>query len=107
MKRPEEIMSMADLRSEIDALDRRLVALLARRARLIDRAAELKLGEGMEARIDARIAEVLANVRREAGRNGLEPALAEGVWRELIEWSIAREERALAAAGAGNLDLKE
>ena len=107
MKRPGEIMSMADLRSEIDALDREVVALLARRARLIDRAAELKRGEGMPARIDARIAEVLANVRREAERNGLDPALAERIWRKLIEWSIAREERALAAAGAGNAENRE
>ncbi len=104
MKAPQEIMSMADLRNEIDALDREVVALLARRARLIDRAAELKPGEGMAARIDARIGEVLENVRREAGRSGLDPALAGRIWHELIEWSIAREERALAAAGAGNLE---
>ena len=92
---PEEIAGMAQLRVRIDNLDRRLVALLAERARLIDRAGELKPAEGLPARIDSRIAAVLANVRAAAAEDGLDPELAEKLWRELIEWSIAREERVL------------
>jgi len=86
---------MQELREQIDALDAELVALLARRARFIDRAAELKPQEGMPARIAARIDEVIRNVRGTAEAEGLDPDLAETIWRELIEWAIHREETAM------------
>ena len=95
MKEPSTIATMAELRAEIDALDARLVALLADRARLIDRAAELKPGEGMPARIAARVEEVVGNAAAAATAQGLDPALVEGIWRALVNWSIAREERVL------------
>ncbi len=100
MTPPESIPDMAALRREIDALDRALVALLARRARLIDRAVELKPGEGMAARIPARVEEVLDNVRREAAAAGWDVDLAEALWRQLVEWSIAREEKVLGRQDA-------
>lgn len=95
MKAPESIATMAELRAEIDALDARIVALLADRARLIDRAAELKVGERMPARIPDRVEQVVERVRAEATRQALDPSLAEALWRQIIEWSIAREERVL------------
>ncbi len=87
--------SMTELRRQIDALDGELVALLAARAGYIDRAAVLKPGEGLPARIETRVEEVVANVRRAAAATGLEPDLAETLWRVLIDWSIAREEKVL------------
>jgi len=87
---------MTDLRIVIDDLDRRLVELLAARSACIDRAVDLKRAEGLPARIDARIEEVVANARRRAGASGLDPDLAERLWREIIGWSVAREERAFA-----------
>ncbi len=95
---PATCASMSELRNQIDALDGELVALLAARAGYIDRAAELKPGEGLPARIEARVEEVVENVRRAAGAAGLEPDLAETLWRVLIDWSIAREERVLGPA---------
>lgn len=86
---------MAGLRAEIDALDARIVDLLAARAGLIDRAIELKPGEGLPARIEVRVEEVVARVRAAAAERGLDPDLAETLWRQIIEWSIAREERVL------------
>ena len=100
MKDPREIASMAELRAEIDAHDAKIVAMLAERARLIDRAAELKPAEKMPARITARVNAVLDNVRAEAEARGLDPALVEGIWRGLIEWSIAREEKVLGKGEA-------
>ncbi|ARE39791.1 Isochorismate pyruvate-lyase [Rhodovulum sp. P5] len=96
MTPPEACQNMKDLRLQIDTLDAEIVSLLARRARFIDRAAELKPGEGLPARIGARIDEVIRNVRHHAGKEGLDPDLAETMWRELIEWSIHREEAAMA-----------
>jgi len=97
MKPPLDCITMADLRGEIDRIDVALVRLLAERSTYVDRAAVLKARDGMPARIDSRIAEVIANVRDRAVAGGLDPQLAETVWRLLIEWSIGREEAALRA----------
>jgi isochorismate pyruvate lyase len=97
-----ECRTMAEVRHQIDALDQALVALLAERSGYIDRAAELKIGEGMPARIDARIEEVVANVRRAAVDSGADADLFEALWRRLIDWSIAREEAVLGPSDAGD-----
>ena len=95
MRDPASLEDMTALRAEIDATDRELSALMAHRARLIARAAELKAGNGWPARITDRVDEVIANARANAERDGWDPALAELVWRELVEWSIRREQSAL------------
>jgi isochorismate pyruvate lyase len=92
MRPPEECLTMAELRDEIDTLDKALVALLVRRAGYIDRAIALKPAENVPARAQDRVAQVLAHVRAEAEAGGLDAALVEGLWHQLIEWSIAREE---------------
>lgn len=97
MKRPAECATMDDVRAEIDRLDLALIGLLAERAGYIDRAAQVKTGIGLPARIDDRVEQVVANVRAAAKARGLAPDLAEGLWRHLIEWSIAREETVLGA----------
>lgn len=99
MKRPAECETMQDVRAEIDRLDADLVRLLVERAGYIDRAAVVKSGVGWPARIDARVEQVVANVRAEAAAQGLAPDLAETLWRQLIDWSIAREETVLGASG--------
>lgn len=90
-KSPADCQSMAELRVEIDEIDRTLIELLARRTTYIDRAVDLKRIENLPARTTDRVAEVIAKVRETADQQGLDPALAENLWRELIEWSIQRE----------------
>lgn len=85
--------NMSELRQEIDALDRELVELLARRSRFIDRAVELKKIENLPARITDRVEQVISNVRSIAEENALDPELVERLWRELIEWAIQKESR--------------
>lgn len=99
---------MHDLRARIDALDMRLVALLAERSRLIDEAAQIKLQELLPARIDSRVEEVAMNARRHAEAAGFDADLAEQLWRVMMEHFIAQEDRVLqdpasggAAAGKG------
>lgn len=87
-----ECSTMAELRAEIDRIDAGLVELIAERITYIDRAAELKPGLGLPARIDDRVEEVVAKVRASAVARGVDPDLAEALWRRLIDWSIAREE---------------
>ncbi|WP_283177276.1 chorismate mutase [Gemmobacter sp. 24YEA27] len=92
MQKPEDCSTMAEIRAGIDALDQELVRLFALRARFIDRAASIKAGVDLPARIPSRVEEVVANVRAHAAREGLPPDLVEKLWRRLIDWSIAREE---------------
>ncbi|PWE32069.1 chorismate mutase [Maritimibacter sp. 55A14] len=95
MAEPAKCRSMTELRETIDGLDAELMRLLARRAACIDRAIELKRAAGLPARIDARVEEVAANARRNATAAGFDPEFAERLWRQLIDWSIAREARVL------------
>jgi isochorismate pyruvate lyase len=81
---------MADLRGAIDALDQRLVALLAQRQTYIERAAILKQDRST-VRDVARVEDVVAKVLAAARTAGLSPEIAEPVWRTLIERSIAHE----------------
>ena len=92
---PADCASMEDLRAQIDLLDRKLVALLAQRAGYIDRAIALKQENGWPARIPARVEDVIAKVRAAAEDQALDPALVEALWRQLVEWSIAREARVI------------
>ena len=95
MRKPADCTTMAELRAEIDRLDEDLVRLFAERAGYIDRAAEIKAVADLPARIDERVEQVVANVRRHAETYGLPPDLVEKLWRRLIDWSIAREENRL------------
>jgi len=96
IKNPQDCSSMEELRVNIDALDRTLVEMLRLRASFIDRATQLKQENGWPARIPERVEEVVANVKREAAAQDLDPELIEGLWRQLIDWSIDREEVGLA-----------
>ena len=88
---PQDCHDMAALRTQIDAIDVELIALLTTRSRYIDRAVDLKRIEGLPARTTDRVAEVLDKVAATAEAQGLDPALARKLWTELIEWSIRRE----------------
>ena len=91
MKPAAQLASMPELRAQIDTIDSELVRLLAVRREHIERAAVLKQAEGLPALIPARVEQVVANVRDLAVERGVDPDLAEQIWRLLIEWSIRRE----------------
>lgn len=94
-KAPLDCPDMATLRRQIDDLDAQLVALLQERSTYIDRAIQLKPAEGLIARLEDRVEQVVANVRQKAETQGLDPDLTESLWRKLIDWSIEREEKVL------------
>lgn len=76
--------SLTDLRAELDALDRRAVEMLAGRQRLVEAIARLK-GDPAHVRDPERVEAVMANVLHAAGVSGLSTAIAEPVWRLLVE----------------------
>ena len=87
---PAACATIADVRKGVDALDPQLVALLAERQRYMDAAARIK-ADRAAVRDAARIEDVVAKVKAEARRTGLSEAIAEPVWRTLIERCIAYE----------------
>jgi isochorismate pyruvate lyase len=87
---PEACSSMAEVRQGVDALDRALVALLAERQRYMDAAARIKPSRSV-VHDEARIEDVVAKVKAAASMAGLSHAIAEPVWRLLIDRCIAHE----------------
>jgi isochorismate pyruvate lyase len=84
--------TMAEVRAEIDALDRGIVGLLADRLHYIEEAARIKRSRD-QVRDEARIADVLKKVEAEARRIGANASVLMETYRTLIEASIAYELR--------------
>lgn len=87
---PEACRDMTDVRQGVDEIDRMLVALIARRQGYMDAAARIKTDRNV-VRDEARINDVLAKVKAEAEKHGLSWAIAEPVWRQMMECCIAYE----------------
>ena len=96
MKQPAECESMSDVRAAIDELDDQLIALLARRVRYVERAARLKPRLGIPANAPDRVRQVMERIDAVASANGLPTDLAQLLWRQLIDWAIARETALMA-----------
>lgn len=86
----ETAQTMADVRYEVDRLDVALVRLLVERQSFMDAAARIK-GDRHAVHDRPRIEDVIAKVLATAKAEGLSPAIAEPVWRKLIERCIAYE----------------
>lgn len=95
MSRAPSEAALASLRIEIDAIDDRLVALVAERMACIERVVVVKQATGLPARLEGRVEEVVARVRAKAEQAGAPPELAETLWRTMIEWVIGFEEKAI------------
>ena len=88
--------TMTEVRREIDRIDRALVALLAERQKYVEQAGRTKADRS--AIYDkARGEDVVRKVLAEADATGLSPAIAEPLWRLLIEKSIEHEYRVFDA----------
>ena len=86
----QDCRTMGQVRAGVDALDRALVALLAERQGYIEAAARIKTDRAI-VHDQARIEQVVANVLAQAAKAGLDAAIAEPLWRLLIDRSIAHE----------------
>ena len=87
---PADCTTMAEVRAGVDDVDRRIVDLLARRFGYMDAAARIK--PAREAvRDEWRKADVKAKVDAAAAAVGIDRALVERLYEDLIETSIAHE----------------
>ena len=90
IREPENCETMEQVRAGVDAVDRRIVALVARRFAFMDAAARIK--RAREAvRDEERKAEVLAKVKASAAERGLDTELIGRIYEDLVESSIAYE----------------
>ncbi|KQR87823.1 chorismate mutase [Sphingomonas sp. Leaf343] len=87
---PEDCTTMAEVRAGVDATDRELMALLARRFGYMDAAARIKPERG-HVRDEARKAAVIANAHADAGERALPAQEIADLWERLVEVSIAYE----------------
>jgi chorismate mutase len=76
---------LAAIRRQIDDVDRRLVALLAERARLVDGVIHYKRSHHMGVVDRAREDEMLARIAELAKDEGLDPRVAQQVLRTIID----------------------
>jgi len=93
---------LASVRTRINKLDDDLVALLARRQKLIQTAASIKWTNDIPARVPERVEEVLRRVAQRAKAENLDVALSQSLWCDIIEWSIAYEERLMSGPPASD-----
>lgn len=94
-KTAAECTTMAEIRENIDRVDRELMALFAERWSFIGRAAEIKAGLGLKADIPERVQEVRDNARKNALAHGLDGDFYDALWAALIHHAIEYEKRLL------------
>ena len=88
--RSESCNSMAELRTEIDLLDRAIVDLISLRQTFMDQAAQIKKDRN-RVRDEDRIRDVVIKVGNYAKDAGTDPDLVCDLYRKMIEWSINYE----------------
>ena len=89
---PVNCSTMAEVRAGVDEVDRQIVALIGRRFGYMDAAARIKASRGA-VRDEKRKAQVIANVRAQAERAGIDADLIAFLYDRLIEASIEHEFR--------------
>ena len=84
--------SLAEVRENIDRLDRQIVALLAERGRYVKDAARFKR-DAFQVSAPQRQQEVIDKVKALAEQQGAYPEVVEAAYRALIAGFIAREQQ--------------
>jgi chorismate mutase len=93
-------MPINALREEIDAIDRKIIGLIARRQEIAGRMAREKLDRGIPIHDEARTRQLLNAVFSRAVEEKINPIQVQKIFETLIEMS---EERQRECTGDGNL----
>jgi isochorismate pyruvate lyase len=92
VKDARQCETMTEVRAGVDAIDRQLVTLIAKRQAYMHAAARIK--QSREMVYDAaRIEDIIVKVLGLARKAGLSEQIAEPIWREMIKQCIAHEFR--------------
>jgi chorismate mutase/prephenate dehydrogenase len=96
-------MDLEELRGHLNAVDKRLVELVAKRQKIVTEIGRNKLSSGRATRDYERERDVLEMATEHARALGVDPKLAEQILRSLIRSSLASQERdRVAAEGKGD-----
>ena len=90
MRAPGDCRDIEDVRQAIDGLDREIIGLIGKRDRYVKAAARFKTGEE-SVRAPERQKSVLAERRRWAEKEDLDPDVVEKIYRNLITYFVNRE----------------
>ncbi len=83
-------MNLDEIRQKIDSVDSDIIALLSKRAGLVSEAGKLKK-DAHGVRDPKRVEQVIAKVKVKAFYAGLDPAIAEEVYRTIIDCFVDKE----------------
>ena len=86
-KLPHECQSLADIRDEVNRIDRELIALLGRRTGYAEAAAPFKRDEA-DIRSPGHLGAFYAERRRQARDAGLDEAMVDQIFKAIIARSI-------------------
>ncbi len=96
-------MNLDELRSELSAIDRQLISLIADRQKIVGEIGRDKLSRGRPTRDYEREKTVLSNAREQALAQDLDPGLVEEIMTALIRSSLTSQERdRVVAQGKGD-----
>ena len=99
----DEAMNLEELRSQLSAVDRKLVELIAERQQIVGEIGKSKQGTGTGTRDYAREKDVLDMGRAQAVEAGVNPDLVENLLQLLIRTSLESQERdRVIAEGKGD-----
>jgi len=97
---PEECSGLDEIRAGMDAIDREIVALIARRVAYVRAAAKFKTSSANVAAPE-RVAAGLKTRREWAEAAGLSGDVVEGLYRDLVAYSVAEEHKEFEARQKG------
>jgi isochorismate pyruvate lyase len=83
-------MDLNEIRTKIDSIDSAIIHLLAQRSHLVSAAGKLKKNEH-GVRDQKRVEQVIEKVRAKAEDAGLDPEIAETIYRTIIGSFIEKE----------------
>jgi len=89
---PDECSGMEEIRAGMDAIDRQMIVLIAERVKYVRTAAKFKTSSASVAAPE-RVAAVLKTRREWAEATGLDGAVIEGLYRELVRYCVSEEHR--------------
>lgn len=92
MMPPAQCANLDEIRAGMDAIDREIVALIARRVDYVRNAAKFKTSAGTVAAPE-RVAAVLKTRRDWAEAAGLSGDVIEGLYRDLVDYSVSEEHK--------------
>lgn len=90
MKTPEQCENIAEIRAEIDRIDRNIVAALGERLKYVRAASQFKTSEASVRAVE-RVRSLLEQRRTWAEDEGIDPEVVEKIYRDLLSFFIESE----------------